>query len=278
MLWVSPVSYEIAEAARRVAMTRPGFIHWICSVNHVGDNAYTGFGYREWHQFTRQCPVGMHCERDHLGKGNENLREWIDRDLEEGFTGVHLHMHEPDLDLFDDYHGKINLNLGPGEDDSRPTDPALWEAAKLYADWVSPNTGCKIDAMTNVGEFDPGLLPDIGVKIRGHNCDYLRAGTLTRVSQHLHGVNIAPQFGVVQSLAYILKARAWGFPIKEWEEACWVDAAHNYWLEYEHQRVQAIGHYHFDKLPWREQVQESVTRYLTNVIGTFAEAIECRQC
>lgn len=272
-LYVSPVSVEAMRAAYH-----SGAVHGFCaSVGQVGPDAYTGLDMRTFAQLRVACEqeTGRRIvvERDHLGRNGECMTEWVERDVAYGFDGCMLHVHEPthEVMMLLGRYPAYEWQLGPGEDDSRKVSMALKKV--MYAHpavrWVSAPTGCLIESLTNRGAFSPMLVRDYktqtGKLFRGHNCDYLNSAQLRAVRETCDGFNVAPQIGCVQSCFYLTTARSTGLPIREWEDACWRDAKNRArWCRHEHQAVQAVGHYHFDKIPWRDMVRKTVTEELVS--------------
>jgi hypothetical protein len=267
--YFSPVSQEAMEAAYIVE----GEIGFCASIGQVGPNAYTGltddrFALLRQH-YSKVYGREVVAERDHLGRAGENSAEWIVRDIAHGFEECMLHIFDQ-AGLPSGVTGEMKLKwqIGPGEDDSREfLDSALHGWA--MPTWVSFPTGCLIEGLGNRGQLNlrrvyetrrywPQLL------IRAHNCDYLPAATIKQVKMFFDGMNIAPQVGCFQSCAYLIIARAMSLPIQEWEDACWADQDKiKRWGLNERNFVQGMGHYHYDKIPWRQEFYTSVVERIS---------------
>jgi hypothetical protein len=270
MLFGCPISREVADACLIAKVD--GFV---CSINQVGPSAYTGFTHESWARFLheRNNP-DVYVERDHLGKGGEDWRWWIDEDVKHGFTGVHLHYFnvETAKDPVEYAWDKgLRIQLGPGEDSSKAISPDLW---RLPCDWISFPTGCLIANGTNIGRIDETRIEwerqQWKKPIRGHNCDYLKPHLMRRIGRLVEGVNVAPQFGVIQSCYYLMTARSRGYDIQSWLDACEAD-------EKNHIRWGAgpemVGHYHFRHIEWREDVYNECVATLAHEIALMKQLV-----
>jgi len=245
-------------------------VNIMASCSQVGPTPYTGITYERFARCTYNFDIKL--ERDHLGKGGEDLAEWCERDKSYGFTGAMLHVFEPGpalavMDRFD-----MEWQVGPGEDDTLPTHLDLWARTASRATWFSFPTGCRIIGLGNRGEFYADRVEKMKrlyptVLVRGHNCDYLDRETLCHVAAHVDGVNVAPQLGVIQSSWYLTHALAHGLPIDDWVGACIADEKNRRrWSTRPWDVVHAVGHYHFDLIEWRASVENEVVKYLARYI------------
>lgn len=283
-LWVSPVSREVLEAAWLVAAANRGELGIMASCGQVGPGAYTGLTPerfdRDCYLLTRSTGARPPVQRDHLMKGGEDPYHWLDRDLEHGFDGVHLHTVDPELalEIMDHYGDKLWYEVGPGEDDSRPIPEDLWERTAARASWFSFPTGCRIDGLGNRGEFDAGRVIAMarahGVPVRAHNCDYLTSRQWREVAIVCDGLNVAPQLGVVQSAWYMQGALMAGLPTRDWVDACAADEKNlARWCKEPWQTVVAVGHYHYDRVEWRDRVALSCVEFMVGYISALLENV-----
>ena len=281
-LWLSPVSHEVLEAILQVHCKNPGKIAMMCSCSHVSDAPYTGITYDTFAR-ARAAYAPIEVERDHLGKNGENIREWVWRDYAEGFTGAMLHVFDPKdaLPVMEEYGSKMVWNVGPGEDESRPIDPALWDKTAGLATWFSFPMGPLINGMGNTGRFNIEPIqkswsahPD--VYIRAHNCDYLTDSLLCMLAQHADGINIAPQLGCLQSLWYLNYAATHGLPIDCWAEECMGDTKNQErWVKRAWEIVPLCGHYHYASIPWRGKAWNECVAYLISAITRMLKVLGC---
>lgn len=279
-LW-APISKELMESAFafRSRGLKAGLI---ASVSQVGNGAYTGYEYEYFASelvrlSTKYNVREIIVERDHLMKGGEDPYEWIPRDKYYGFNMTMLHLHKfADGIPIMEAHSGMKWQLGPGEDDSKPI--ILNKAAIDMADWVSFPTGCLIDGLSNVAMYahnftDRCILPVFGKftcssLIRAHNSDYLSVEKLDELkSKGADGINIAPQFGVMQTALYMSIALRDALPINDFLDACEKDEKNaERWCKHEMTRMLCVGHYHWDMLEWRDKYYDDVLYYWLNTL------------
>lgn len=265
MFFIAPMSKEIVEAT--YALKKAGYDMGFCaSTSHIGPQPYTGLTYDKWADFREQMiawyGVDIYLERDHLGRNGESFDEWIPRDQAAGFNGFMLHVFEPSkaLDVVSRYDSV--WQIGPGEDDSQFIDPMLWERLRPHARWFSHPTGLLIQGLSNRGQCRlPSLSP-----FRMHNCDYLPVEKLNAFCGQWD-YNIAPQIGVIQSTIYAQIALREGLYIMDWLNAAWHnDAQARRWNLAPFERTIGLGHYHFDRIAWRNDYYGEVVELLMKAI------------
>lgn len=288
----SPVSPEAVEAV--YAFSRDtGLVCGFCaSVSQVGPEPYTGLTDARFACMRRRLSdeygVRAVAERDHLGRNGEDRGTWVGRDCRYGFEECMLHVHslkrdEREIMSMASQYG-MRFQIGPGEDDSVPTDyDSFFENIRcaqmneIY--WASFPTGCLIQGLSNRGVIDYEILETArrnlrdGIKIRAHNCDYLDRDTRLEIMRHFDGMNVAPQIGCWQSLFYLSRARVSGCDVSDWEIRCEADRARQErWGVDAPRAVQAIGHYHYDVIDerWRSEQYESCVRHLTQCMKEYA--------
>lgn len=250
-------------------------VNLTCSVNHVGDTAYTGFTYDKFAarlaRLSRKYSFTPIVERDHLGKRGEDLQEWIERDIDNDITNFHLHIFEPstEVDEILQQYDFCDFQIGPGEDNHRPIHDNLFATYCNHARSFSFPMGTMIQELSNFGAFDVKAVSQITqlyprIRIRAHNCDYLTLPQLREVGACVDDINIAPQLGVIQSSFYLMYARTYGLPICDWFNACLSDKANQArWCGTNLLNVvPAVGHYHFDKLEWRHMCYDDTVDYI----------------
>ena len=254
-LFISPITIELLEAAFRARC------HLIPSTGQVGPKGYAftdeGFFAARW-KLEISYTWRPYVERDHLGKGGEDHREWLDRDFEFGFHGAMIHTNDYDLvaGLAEDYPS-LYWQVGGGEDDK-----VQWTTLRYPRNtrWVSRPTGCLIDRIGNKDAFQAPM-PYGNVQFRAHNCDYLSPQRLKEISLVCGGINVAPGLGTLQSCYYLQVGVANGYPVQEWLDACHDSPRAKQWGD-----PLAAGHYHYDLLPWRSRFQDHCTIYLAKVL------------
>lgn len=283
-LFLSPVSLEALDVILTCHDAGLG-VHLICSTSQVcpvvnGRKPYTGVTHERIAKEREKRPT-LTCQRDHLGRGGEDLWEWVERDAALGFNGWMLHVFELTQDtiaLIDRHRSDGFFELGPGEDDSRPVDQSMWalRCVDSEIDWASAPTGCLIDGMGNTGTRDWNAIRNAlwdgrGLKQRAHNCDYLSVGALEAVARLYDGINIAPQLGCVQSCAYLGLAATSGIDVSRWMDACTEDAKNiARWSRRVGDIVPLVGHYHYDALP--DEFRERARPYVLRELRDFVES------
>jgi len=249
-LWFGPMSVECVEAAHKFSALSMLPVGLCASEGQVGvqGSGYTGLAGPDMPDLMaalhRRYPVGhVEWQRDHL---RENRLETTKKDIENGCYLTHAHT--TDVGVCEELNAAFPDHLfefGPGEGDE-VSDHFLEIAGKLETClFVSYPTGCLIDGLRNTGKIRPRRTSHL---VKGHNCDY--RPSLLGLRDVVDAVNVAPQFGVIQSCTYLLAARRNGTYLGEWEAACSDDMKRRrQWQPTSSQTTQALGHYHFDLLP-----------------------------
>ncbi len=257
-----PVSIEATEAVFYLSHEMGWPLGLVASLGQVGpfDKGYTGFDNENFQEacenFRLLYPRTNVCWcRDHLGKGDENVYSVINRDQKFGVSCTHLHTLNPEyaLNVLKD-HPDVQFEVGPGEADATPDEiDALYRAVYDLPNfaWLSFPTGCRINSLGNDNNINGRMLEYSRrwvVRLRGHNSDYASDRALITLHRYIDGINIAPQFGVIQSCVYLTFARMYGLDVEPWELACWRDERNRKRWAKDWNVTQAVGHYHFDSL------------------------------
>jgi hypothetical protein len=292
ILYVGPVSIEVLEAA--YAAKTQSEIRLCCSVGQVGPNAYTGLTLEKFdalvREFRMKYKASLFAERDHLGRDQPD-DEWFKSDgpvwqqekLESKyFDGVHLHSYDLDAAIaavhVEPFKSSAEWQIGPGEDVSKPVHSLekFDDAAKAWDGWVSAPFGPYIVGTQNEGRVNFDGIESYRrrfprARLRCHACDYLPRRTLRAVMALCDGVNIAPQLGVAQSLWYLQHAKRYGRPINDWARASRFDTVQFGRWKLFNEEWYGCGHYHFDRIPWRDEVREQVVEHLAKFIEELAD-------
>jgi hypothetical protein len=266
-LYVGPVSREVLQAASNVARHELR-LRLCCSEGQVGPNSYTGIRVTDlsWSH------LHTHAERDHAGRDGKVL-DAIERwNKIESRTMDGIHVHSYDLTTKPRVKcDERDVQIGPGEDDSR-----IMRCDKETSDWtgwVSFPAGPHIAGGQNVGVIDERLVASFRTRypkarLRLHNADFMSRDQWRVAARLFDGINIAPMLGVLQSVAYITRATANGLDYTAWEKASYEDIARQlrWGVAHPSPRWYHVGHYHFDKIPWRDEVRVECVEMMTNTI------------
>lgn len=265
MLYVAPVSREAVKAA--VSAEVAGLC---CSVSQVSEDPYSCVDY-DWLQ--AHVPRDFQIERDHLGKveSHAEVMEYLELDRKRGFNAVMLHTHNITPEWTEAYQLACDLGytiqLGPGEDDSKPIDLDLWRA--YPSPWVSYPNGSLIRPLSN--QQDPLQIQAVPGLHRAHNSDWHTDMNL--IKQNFAGWNVAPQLGSVQSAFYLAVSMSdpGRYPIDDWVKSVQADVKNlDRWCKGGcHSPMLMIGHYSFRSIPWRGSVEHDCVAYLTRVLRSW---------
>ena len=219
---VGAVSRRVVEVACKLAKRDPRIVGQIIAsrrqVEH-DSSGYTGFTSRELVEYVRKYSgARMAVVRDHGGPNQGWVEDdgvlSFDKDLEAGFTGLHLDVsRRPNykqalelIALFEMYRDKgVWLEVG-GEHD--PPQWNLYLAMVLPArpDWVVMNTGTFVWADRQKGTLRPTadvkaetrLFHSMGIRTKAHNWDWLYRYELKDEIEYVDAYNVAPELASVE--------------------------------------------------------------------------------
>lgn len=273
-LFVAPVSVEVLDAALQVGVD--GLICSLSQVPHDGSAGYGGIDYTLLNQM-HGGRDDVIIERDHLkvlvASQSEFACDAMNHDRVNGFTNVMLHTYEAvTAATCRDEAASLGLTvqLGPGEDDAKPNDIGKMTNFNPCVGWISYPVGLKVRNLQNVGQFnyrEPVKRSPDCPRFRAHNCDYLSYKQLAHVARHADGINLAPQLGTIQTMMYCDFANWHGRSYQQLLNACRDDDTNaSRWLDVsydnDHSRLLALGHYHYDQIPWRGEAYDTVVSRL----------------
>jgi len=298
-LGVGPMSKEIIEAVKEYPAPEDVQLMLICSENQINrDAGYTGLKTSDFAKILRGSEVWK-C-RDHCGPGfnyktKEECFQTIIDDIENGFELIHidncwlegeakLQYTLEAIKLALSANNEIKFEIGTEVNTvNNKLNPDklrsyLDEILKLTTPFFYVlETGSVVQGYNNSKEFDVcekslQILSEASVKIKEHNADYLNKSEIAKRHGIINGMNIAPQFGVVQTLTVLNEAMMYGvdttdfkrvvYHYNNWEK--WRESHREIELDY----VTALaGHYHFNTKEYK-QVADELSNYvnLKNII------------
>ncbi len=151
-------------------------------------------------------------------------------------------------------------------------------------------TGSLVMEINQVGSFNidfskeiSEIIKDKGIKFKEHNADYLPSSEITKRRGIVDAMNIAPQFGVLQTSLVLNKCLAYGINYDEWGNVIIKNKKWKKWLHKNTEEnkflcMNIAGHYHFscdeykriiDKLNKHEDIAETIIESLMEVIEHY---------
>ncbi|KKT42797.1 MAG: hypothetical protein UW64_C0003G0043 [Microgenomates group bacterium GW2011_GWC1_44_37] len=237
--------------------------------------------------------------RDHCGPGFNGIHdlkdtyETIKHDIEHGFDLIHIdfcHFKGNREEKLDESKKAIEYALGlnpnilleVGTDENLGTNyslPNLSEIEKeisFIKNFCNPEfyvvqTGSLVKEINQVGNFNKDFVSKIaiiakknGIKIKEHNDDYLDKETIKIKMELVDAMNIAPQFGVVQTQLVITKCLQYGINFDRFLKDVYDSGKWKKWLmnnKAENKMLCSIiaGHYGFNYESYKEIIQQLST-------------------
>lgn len=287
-LGVGPLSEDIIEAVyEHSAQTRTPLM-LISSKNQVDyDKGYVFHTaqYRQYLDRMKQTypAASVYVCRDHCGPGHNSVFDiadsykTIDADVEAGFDLIHI-----DFCLYPGGYDRVLaesrraieylqakspdtlIEVGTDENTGTNVEDAARaeEQMKFFTSFAKPHfivlqTGTVIKELRQEGIFHEDyikklrLLADTyNVAIKEHNADYLSAAEIQRRRGIVDAVNVAPQFGVLQTQLTLLRANQYGLDVNEFLDVSYRSRKWEKWLLHhtasnEYLCSVIAGHYNF---------------------------------
>lgn len=223
--------------------------------------------------------------RDHCGpgfNGNYDLTDTyktIENDIENGFDLIHIdfcHFRgnkdekneaskkaiERCLELRSDIYLEIGTDENFGANYSLPNLAEIENEIDFFKNSCKPEfyvvqTGSLVKEINQVGIFNQEFVKQIsklikakGLKLKEHNADYLTLAEIELRRSLVDSMNVAPQFGVVQTGITLSKCLAYGIPFGDFADEVYKKAKWKKWLNDNTPGnkmlcVLIAGHYHF---------------------------------
>ncbi len=250
-----------------------------------------------------QSPVQTQTEKkieineDQMSKlfKNEDLKDvyqTIDSDIENGFDLIHVDFchykgsHEQILneskkaiEYILKYQPKMLLEVGTDENSGA----FLHNLAKVEQEMqfftaLAPlqffvcQTASLVKELNQTGGFNDKFLADVRkladkyqVGLKEHNCDYIEYSEIQKRKGLIDAVNVAPQFGVIQTVLTLQKAFTYGIDPSEFLETAYQSGRWKKWLnkngaENKYLCSVIAGHYVFSSTPYK-RLYEKISRH-----------------
>lgn len=304
-LGIGPMSQEIVEAVFRFSQERDIPLMLIASKNQIDHSGgyVNGWNTKQYMEYVKkmkaQYPKAtVYVCRDHCGPGFNGLYDLkdvyktIDADIENGFDLIHVdfcHYPGPEeemlaeskkaIDYIRSKAPKMLLEIGTDENTGKDFEDLgrVERHMKFFTKIVKPEffvcqTGTVIKEMNQRGAFREQyvrrlktLADRYGLHIKEHNADYLAADEIKRRQGLIGAVNVAPQYGVMQTMMTIEKALRYGFEITDFVETAYTSTKWRKWLDqnsHENKLHCAVvaGHYVFNS-PAYKKLFDNIMRH-----------------
>lgn len=301
---VGPMSSDIIEAVFRYSEKFHEPLMLIASKNQIDwDRGYVNtWNTSEYMEYVRKMrnkyPNSQVCIcRDHCGPGFKNndindVYQTIDSDIANGFDLIHIdfcHYQGDHEDILTEskkaieYINKKNPNIliEVGTDENKGDFLDNIDKIDKEMSYFSqlPNivfyvcqTGSLIKEINQVGKFNIDFIKKIkplavkyNLQLKEHNCDYLNSGEIVLRKGLIDAMNIAPQYGVLQTQLTIQKCLTYGIDLAEWLEVSYQSGKWGKWLNNNDKNNKFLcsviaGHYNFST-PSYEKIYKKINEY-----------------
>ena len=155
-------------------------------------------------------------------------------------------------------------------------------------------TGSLVMEINQVGSFNTEFCREVssiirskGLKFKEHNADYLSADEISIRRDIIDAMNIAPQFGAIQTGIVINKCLSYGINYDDWANVIYKGKKWKKWLNNNSANnkflcINIAGHYHFstdeykriiDQLNKHEEIFETIVQSLMEVIEHYESSL-----
>jgi len=303
-LGIGPMSTEVIEAVFRYSENNDTPLMLIASKNQIDwDRGYVnGWSTAEYMEYIQSLKKKyprarvMIC-RDHLGPGfkNYDMRDvyaTLGSDVELGFDLIHIDfcryngdygdilretenainfVRDKNSEILievgtDDNSGEYAANLNKVENELRFFSNITPLAFYVY------QTGSLIKEINQVGSFNKEFVEKLSqltakynVSVKEHNADYLPAEKIALRKDLVGAVNVAPQFGTIQTITTLKKAITYGIDINEFLDASYNSRAWEKWMHKNNGDNKFLcatiaGHYNFNSDAYK-RMYEAINRH-----------------
>jgi len=228
--------------------------------------------------------------RDHCGPGFysklntlKEIYRSIDSDLENGFNLLHidfchlsggkdeiLNQSQKAIEYIRKNSPRTLIEIGTDEN----TGAQLTDAKKIEQEmkyftsrgkihFFVSQTGSLIKEMNQIGRFNPKFIRKVkpiadkfGVKLKEHNADYLQGQDIKLRKGLISAVNVAPQFGLLQTSLALQKSLTYGVDASDFLNAAYSSGKWKKWLHTNTHHNKLLcslvaGHYVFSGVAYR---------------------------
>lgn len=268
-LGIGPMSEEVVEAAFCYSEEKNVPLMLIASKNQVDfDGGYVNdWTTRQYADFIKSQKekfpkAKITVCRDHLGPGFKNdeltdVYQTIDSDLENGFDLIHVdfcHFKGSYEQILDEskkaieyiLEKKPNTLLEVGTDENKGAylnNLEKVEKEMRFFKSLAPlqffvcQTASIVKEAHQAGGFNEKFLLDVrklatkyDIGLKEHNCDYIEAENIKKRKNLIDAVNVAPQFGVIQTMLTLQKAYTYGLDPAEFLDSAYQSGRWKKWL------------------------------------------------
>lgn len=259
--------------------------------------------------------------RDHCGPGfNGNFAlsdvyKTINSDIKSGFNLIHIDFchaktnYKGVLDLskkaithINRENRKILIEIGTDENLGQKLSTVniieFLNEIKFFLEFIKPEyfvvpTGSLVLEDNQVGFFNKQFVKSfydkiskLNVKLKEHNADYLDSSEIQMRKKHISALNIAPQFGVNQTMFILTSCKKYGLNPSEFLDDCYKSKKWSKWL-YKSTKKDKLkcsilaGHYNFNKKSYFSLIKKLIKQdknFIDNLInfhyGTIGHYVE----
>jgi len=269
---------------------------FVCSENQVNrDGGYTGHTTRSFSEYVNKLKETYSLSnvwkcRDHCGPGFyyktvEECIKTLEDDIDNGFDLLHIdtcyldsisdkllvtkQMMESALEKNSNIKFEIGTEVNSAKNRLEPEDLKIYlkEVDKVKTPFFYVlETNAVVEGYNNSGFFAPceeslQVLSDAKVKCKEHNADYLTEDQVGKRNDRIKAMNVAPQFGVLQTATTLAECFIYGintdafkqkvFEGKKWEK--WKVSKGDINPD---EAVLLAGHYHFQDEEYKNIILE----------------------
>lgn len=295
-LGIGPMSPEIIEAVFRYSDKKSTPLMLIASKNQIDwDGGYVnGWNTAEYMDYVNELKVKYPANqvkicRDHCGPGFKNhsledVYKTLEDDINLGFDLLHidfckyqgsyediLRETEKAIRFVRGKNSDILIEVGTDENKGEQLNDLerVERELKLFTS-ISPvsfyvcQTGSLVKEINQVGIFNKdfveklkNLTEKFGVLLKEHNCDYLPAEEIALRKNLVGAVNVAPQFGTIQTMLTIKKAVTYGIDFSKFFDQSYASRRWEKWLHKNDANNKFLcsviaGHYNFNTESYKE--------------------------
>lgn len=303
-LGIGPMSEQIIEAVFRCSEEQKEPLMLIASKNQIDwdggyVNRWTTKQYANYVQKMKKKYSGakVYLCRDHCGPGfkNNDLKDvykTINADIKSGFDLIHIdfchykgskkgilkesqkaieYIHKKNPDIL------IEIGTDENKGDFLNNLSAIEDEMKFFNN-VAPicffvvQTGSLIKEFNQVGSFNKNFIKKVRIiadkynfKLKEHNADYLNKKEINERRNLVDALNIAPQYGVIQTNLTIQKCLQYGidfddfledsYKSRKWEKWLYKNTADNKFL-----CAVVAGHYNFSSHAYKS-IYDKISKY-----------------
>jgi hypothetical protein len=303
-LGIGPMSSEIIEAVFRYSEKFSERLMLIASKNQIDwDRGYVNtWNTSEYMEYVKKMKnkypdSQVYICRDHCGPGFKNndladVYKTIDSDIDNGFDLIHVdfcHYQGDHKDILAEskkaieYINKKNPNIliEVGTDENKGDfldnikqieDEMAYFSQLTNIVFYVCQTGSLIKEINQVGGFNIDFIKKIkpladkyNFKLKEHNGDYLNNNQISLRRGLIDAINIAPQYGVLQTQLTLQKCLTYGIDFTEWLEISYQSGKWGKWLYNNNKDNKFLcsivaGHYNFST-PAYERIYHQISGY-----------------